>query len=130
MAIFLGTIRNGSFQPDNPIWFSTLAKNNNKRMMIIIEPESKKRSLNQNSYYHGVVIKILADFSGNDPDDIHEFLRMKFLQEPIKNDMVTIKRTKHLTTIEFEKYMEDIRRWASMEYGCYIPLPGEAPCPL
>lgn len=33
--------------------------------------------------------------------------------------------TTELSTIEFEKYLEDIRRWASMKLSCYIPLPNE-----
>jgi len=37
------------------------------------------------------------------------------------------KSTSTLTTVEFEKFMEEVKRWAMKELGCYIPDPNEPP---
>lgn len=42
-------------------------------------------------------------------------------------EVSTVKGSSVLTTSEFEKFMSDIRRWASMELGLYIPEPNEYP---
>jgi hypothetical protein len=42
-----------------------------------------------------------------------------------KNGHVFIKSTTKLSTVEFEDYMESIRRFASMELSLWIPEPNE-----
>lgn len=89
----------------------------------IVRKTKKKRSLNQNAYYHGVVVKIFAQESGYTANEMHQVLTSEFLRYE-RLDRTFVKSTTELTTIEFEQYMENCRRLAS-EQGIYIPLPHE-----
>lgn len=81
---------------------------------VIIRKPSRSRSLNQNAYYHGVVIPMLAErFSGSSRNEIHESLKKEFLGG---------KSTTELSTTEFETYLEQIKARAA-EMGVIIPDP-------
>ncbi len=95
----------------------------------IFRKSKSKRSKNQNDYYHGVVIKILSDETGNDPETIHEFIKLKFIPVYAKlkytgGNLVGGSTTK-LSVKEFEELMEKVRAWALMDEGIVIPLPNE-----
>lgn len=96
-----------------------------KRIDVTIRKERSQRSTNQNNYYFGVVCKVLGDYFGYEVDDMHEALKLKFLQVG-PCDVPTIKSTTKLNTSEFEDYLERIRRWAATEYSVVVPLPNEA----
>ena len=85
-----------------------------------------QRSSEQNKYYWGAVINLLEDF-GNEPQDIHNALKMKFLAEP-KNGLWFAPSTTDLDIAKMEEYLRQVREWASMEMGIYIPLPNEIDC--
>ncbi len=83
------------------------------------------RSGNQNRYLHGVVYKTIADFTGCDPDEVHEFLAHKFLSLGESNGIPRRQSTAKLNTSEFEGYCERCRAWAATELGVVVPLPNE-----
>ena len=94
-------------------------------VQVLIEPKRKLRSLAENGYYWGVVIPLLCEWSGYSRDEMHDALREKFLGRYDENSGLTcIASTSSLSTVEFEKYMSDIRQWAS-EQKVVIPLPNE-----
>ena len=93
---------------------------------VIIRRARAQRSLSQNSYYWGVVIPLLAEYCGYDePDEMHDALKQRFLSAPIEHGLTRIRSTSHLTTTEFTDYIEKCRKLAA-ELGVYIPDPGEA----
>lgn len=99
-----------------------------KDVYISITTPKSKRSDQQNRYYWGVVVKILADELGYFSYEMHELLRIKFLKrELILNEVIyTIgSSTTKLNTKEMEIYLENIRRWAAIELNILIPLPNE-----
>jgi len=87
--------------------------------------ERKPRSLEQNAYYHGVVLDILCREIGYDHDEMHDALRYKFLSYENVDGLKAILSTTQLTTREFEIYLKRIRRWASMDMNIIIPKPNE-----
>ena len=94
------------------------------RVLVENKPSRKtNRSINQNNYYWGVVVKIMADFTGYTEDEMHDALRLKFLGKD--GILKTMKSTKDLSTVEMEEYLANIRMWASRDLGVYIPLPNE-----
>lgn len=95
-----------------------------KRICLTIEPFTKKRSIPQNSYYHGVVLKILANHLGFLPKALHEVLKFKFLCDDHEAELPRVRSTSELTTVEFIEYIEQIAQLAA-NYGCYIPEPNE-----
>lgn len=97
---------------------------------ISIKPfgEKEARSNSQNAYYWGVIVNILSDETGYTSDEIHELLKFKFLKSNISikgKEYITTKSTTELTTIAAEEFFSNIRQWASIELGIYIPLPNE-----
>lgn len=129
--IFRGTIRGGEFKPYNaPLYAQFLQRREGKR--VSVEVKGITRSNAQNSYYHAVVVNIIADYTGYTHDEVHAFLKDNFLaplvrrRDIIMGDKTGKSRltTTTLSTDEFSQYVEDIRRWAAMELGLHIPDPG------
>ncbi|MDB4567448.1 hypothetical protein N9104_01670 [Pseudomonadales bacterium] len=89
--------------------------------------EAKKQRTNpQNRYLHGVVFALIADETGNDPDDVKTFLKGKFLTERLDGPVTSrVKSTSELSTKEMNMFVEECCRWAMMFLGVIIPEPGE-----
>ena len=100
------------------------------KRLIKIEKYSKKRSNTQNRYYHGVVLKYLAEATGFSPGEMHEVLKAKFLPyeraNRVTGEMQTFGHsTTELNTAEYEEFLENVRVWAINYLDCLIPLPNE-----
>ena len=78
---------------------------------------STTRSNPQNKYYFGVVVDMISEETGNEPEETHELLKLKFLKPMGKAN------TTQLDTKEFNLYIEKIQRWAAQDLGCIIPDP-------
>lgn len=107
-----------------------------KRVVVTVKEQKRRRSLNQNAFYWGVVVQMVTQMfrdAGNyvDPEDVHDFLKLrvgKLTQVFVSPDGKVIKSigsTTKLSTQEFEVYLERIRAWAA-EFGLVIPLPNES----
>jgi hypothetical protein len=77
----------------------------------------KDRSNPQNRYLHGVLLPVLSTHTGYDQDEMKAVIKWKF----------KVQHTSALSTIEFEKFLSDVREWASRDLGCYLPCPNEHP---
>jgi len=103
------------------------------KLELIIRKWHKKRTNEQNAYYWDVVIPILADYFGHDnPEDMHEDLKLKFnpVESKVEPGKIIGGTTTTMDTVEFfsgeTSYVERICRWSSMEHGIYIPPPKKA----
>lgn len=125
---FLCTIIDSKIIPQEKTYFDFLERSNNKEFYVWFYKPEKIRSLSENRYYRGVVIKKLSDFTGYNDNEMHNILRYKFLLKYHENHKIPpiARSTTELTTVEFEEYLTKIREWASIDLGCYIPLPNEA----
>lgn len=97
---------------------------------IKIERPRKDRSLKENNYYHGVVVKMIADEVGDLPEATHEELKWLFLKYEGLNKLSgetewRVKSTTELSTVEMEEYLERCRVWAYEFLGLIIPLPNQ-----
>ncbi len=92
---------------------------------VLIEEFKETRSNNQNRYLHGVLYKAIADFTGCDTEEVHEFLAQKFLSLGESNGIPRRQSTAKLTTSAFEDYAERCRAWAATELGIIVPMPNE-----
>jgi len=105
-----------------------LLQETNKPITVIVSKRKQKRSLNQNNYYWGVVLKTIGDELGYFVEDMHKTFATMFLKQIIKignEEIETYKSTTKLTTDEFEDYLQKIRMFASSELDIIIPLPNE-----
>jgi len=109
-------------------WISTFKPGT--RLQHTIKKKGSKRSNDQNRYYWGTVVSILADHFGYDPEEMHE--ELKYIFNPIQSKIDPARKiggsTTKLDTVEFyssdeKSYIERICRWASSEHGVYIPPP-------
>lgn len=96
-----------------------------QRVTQTLAPFRKDRSLPQNSYYHGVVLKTFGDHLGYTTEELHDAMKARFLVIDPDADIPRIKSTTKLSTVEFNEYIDKIVRLAA-ENGCDIPEPNEA----
>lgn len=129
IPIFKGRIEKGKKIYDNPNrYLVQLSKLEGKRFEETLRQEKSKRSLDQNAYYWGVVVEILRDHFGYETyeaEEVHDGLKLIFLRIHEREGLETMRSTTKLSTVEFEDYLEKIRRWAIKEHNCRIPLPNE-----
>lgn len=114
--IFYGTVK------DRRIIFDTetfkrrfderLRQLEGKKITLSLTRYTKRRSLNQNNYYWGAIIPMIADQVGMLDEDVHDALRMMFLKDHSKK-LPTIKSTAELSKGEFVEYLIDIENWAT-----------------
>lgn len=106
----------------------------NGDMEVVVRPHkiTNPASIQQRRYLFGVIYKILSEELGYSVDEIHEICKMKFLSKttfvPTTENYESIKipkSTTELNTIEFEEYFSNIRQWAVMDLGIFIPEPNE-----
>lgn len=123
-----GKVKGGKFKPEDPKLFLTaFYPHEGKDVEVTVSRKRKHRSNKQNAYYHGVIVKMVAEFTGETPERTHQYLARMFLEEVSKIDdskMIT-KSTTELSTAEFETYAEDCRMWASQFLNLYVPNPEE-----
>jgi cell division protein FtsI/penicillin-binding protein 2 len=112
--------------------FNTQAlKLDGKKIKVIVSTLTKKkmRSVEQNNYYWGVVLEIIAEYLGyigpGEKEDLHNELRSMFLVRMGKLGSPVVESTTKLSTKIFEKYLEAVRTFMLNNYGIKIPLPNE-----
>ena len=106
------------------------------RISVTVQKERDKRSSQQNRYYWGVVIKLIADGLTDQwgevftADETHEFLKQNFnFEEIINQDTGEVYRKTLSTTAndtyDFSQYVEKCRDFAASYLGVNIPDPDE-----
>lgn len=97
---------------------------------VYVSLERETRSSNLNKYYFGVVIKLICEYTGEDSESVHLFLKKKFL--PIffrdryrREELIYGGGTSRLTNKQFQEYIEKVCAFAGEFFGIYIPQPNE-----
>jgi hypothetical protein len=125
----LGKVNQGKLTLNNSQIFKEELKNLNGDVVITVAEGRGKRSTQQNRYYWGQVCTLISETTGYTPEEVHDFLKEKFLTDKkhivIAGEERDIEQatTTRLTTKEFEEYCENIRRWASSVLNINIPDP-------
>lgn len=101
-------------------------------VLVSITRHRATRSVQQNRWYWGVIVEVLAEHTGYTPDEIHEVLKAKFLPKRIaiadgngevRGEFVIGGTTTRLDKVEFGEYCEAIRQWAADSLSLVIPDP-------
>lgn len=100
---------------------------------LYLMDHKKNRTLNANRYYHGVVLKTIANHMGEKnidvtADDLHEVMKGRFNPKVVLIDGEPVEigeTTKKMSQDRFVEYIEEIREWSLDKLNCYIPLPTE-----
>lgn len=113
-----------------------------KSWRVVIEQMKSTRSLRANAYYWGVVVEMISQATGYEPEEVHEYLcgarwgwndkrRPKTPRNAEGIESVPVRTTttdEHgkrsvLSIIQFEDFVEFARRFASMKLNLVIPDP-------
>lgn len=101
--------------------------------VVMVIKKRGKRSILQNAYYFGVVVKeIQLRFRelGHDVnvDEVHEFLKCKFHTERIVTEQAEVievpRSTTEMNKTEFGEYIDRIKDWAYSTLEIWIPEAG------
>jgi hypothetical protein len=87
---------------------------------ITIKKQERTRSGQQNRYYFGVVLKTIADDTGDDIDSLHTYFKYNFLRERGKK-FPKMRSTTELSTLEFSDYIEKISKFVAERLSIHIP---------
>lgn len=93
-----------------------------KMWKVEVKEGKLTRSVDQNKYlWH--IYRILGDYLGYDPEEMHELLTYRYLREEkeVKAEkIIVIARTSTLNTEEFNNYIKQVKFFANT-YGCKLP---------
>lgn len=102
---------------------------------VVIARLRRGRTLNQNAWYWACIIPYVAGGLETawgetlDKDQVHMFLRQKFLSRSVVNHHTgevageTCRSSAGLTVEEFTRYVEEVRKFAAESLGVDIPSP-------
>jgi len=128
--LVVGKVVGGKFVPKDTATFKkAFWAHEGKEVDITVKRHRDNRSLNQNSYYFGVVVSMIGEAIGEpDIEAVHEMLKLEhnyYLAKVGTREIRVPMSTAELNTEAFEAYLERVRRWASEYLSLYIPLPNE-----
>lgn len=127
---YSGVVVKGKFIPNDPFNFRKAFYHlEGKEAMVSVKKKTKRRSNPQNKYLWGVVYALIADHIGEDPESVHDLMKVKFNFKHITTEsgkeLKMPQTTTKLTTDAFEVYWKSIQRWAAEFLELYIPDPSE-----
>ena len=103
--------------------------NLDKPWQITVEPYKQRHTKSQRGlmwiWVEGVVEHVHAD-TGQDKEDVHEFLKQKFLRPKIieiNGEIVKRYSTTGLSKAGMSEYMNKIYAWSTTEMGLMLPVP-------
>jgi hypothetical protein len=133
-VIGFGEIINGKLKLRNQDLFASELATMKGPVEVVVQKQRSRRSLNQNAYYWGVVVKILSDELGYAPEEVHELLKQKFnwkdvaltnYLDDVSEEIRIGASTADLSKIDFMAYIDKIQRWAAEFLNVVIPDPNE-----
>lgn len=121
-----GEIKNGKLVLDNPAWFRTclFKYEDTKKIKVILEKERGTRSQKQNRYYWGVVLDVIGSYMGEQPEDLHEVFKAKFLRRKRVwrgAEQTILASTSKLNSEEMGEYIERCIQEGA-ELGVVVPI--------
>lgn len=122
MIEILSTVKNGELIFQSKIG-SLLRTLEGKELLVTIKKRTKRRSREQNDYYWAMLRRI-AEETGNDVMDIHEFCKRNFLPPKRivinETEVFVVGHTPDQNKPEFWEYCEKIRMFFLTEFGINV----------
>ena len=127
--IHSGKVEKGKLILNNPNRYLVhLCGLEGREVELILRKRKKQRTLQQDRYYFGVVVKCLMNKTGYNKQQMHDALKEKFAStRDEKTGLLIIESTATMDTKRFIEYCDEIKQWADefFEGDCYIPSPNE-----
>lgn len=127
----IGTVQGGSLSLRTPDAFKEALRHfpDGEVVVSIDEVTAKKRTLAQNSYMW-LLVTAMAKETGQDKEEIHNYLRARFLTVPamivtadgeILEEREVVRSTTDLSPKEFSDYVDRCALFAAEELGFVLP---------
>lgn len=128
----LARVSAGKLDLDRDRLKAALASMGDGPVVLTIAKQKSKRSQQANAYYWSVVVKMIADETGQDTESVHEFLKREVNAQHV--EMVNKATgevyeawvggsTAALNVGDFYSFVERSRAWAGQFLGLEIPDP-------
>lgn len=126
---FSAKIENGKLILDEPAVFDLwLSFSEGKNVEVVVSRKKRAKTQPQLAYYWAVVVKMIADETGDDTDSTHSLLKSMHLKSykiVNKKRYTVIGSVSKLTTVRMIEYLDKCKRWAAQELNIYIPDPSK-----
>lgn len=101
-------------------WLQSLA---GTTVEVLVRPERQQRSLDQNAYIHAVPVALIAEATGDDPDDVKRDLMAACFGTVDAQPWLG-----HTSSMDREQatfFIEWVGPYALRMFGVDVPLPGD-----
>ena len=124
---FLARVVKGKLIFDDPEAFRNYILKFKNKVEVVVRYPRKSTSDEQRAYLFGVVYKIIGDYIGLTPEEVHYSKIMTELRMDYSKPIPTPKSVSRtgMSTKEFKEYVEKIQLWAAQELNLFIPDPDE-----
>jgi len=94
---------------------------------ITIDKHTNKKSNRQNRYFRGVVVPIIANYTGYTEEEALGVIKARWFTDTLDDGETIVRSTRNSdwTTAAWEAKMEQIRRDVMIMWDVYIPEPNE-----
>lgn len=109
------------WRPLHPLWYETELRRfkNGERVTAVYTSKKPKRTEQQNRYYWGSFLPLIAEKTGNEIEDLHTLFKGKFLNrgvvEVLGNKVRRIRSTTDLTVVQFIEYIMQIEKLTGIQ---------------
>ena len=98
--------------------------------VLALTKDKPPKSRQLEKWIHGVAVNMIATETGQDPEDVWEFLKLKFRPIPviIGDELVFVGKSTaglKMTVEEQQRFKEQIQAWAAEFLNINIPDPNE-----
>lgn len=123
---FRGTVALGIFIPDDNRAFKEFEGKECYGQVTKIT-KHKDKTMPQLGYYFGYILPVLMDYFGYSKSEMHEAVKYQVLivEQGIYQKLPHAPSIKNYSTVQFEDYMRNIRKWAMDKYEIFLNLPNE-----
>lgn len=127
-----GWLRHGALDVNRAEVTSQLRRREDCEVVITIEPAQAKRSNQANKYLWGPIYETVADYTGQDKQDIHDEMCARFTAETISyvnprtGEMVeteVVRRTSGMTVGQFHAFVEKVKLFCAEFFGLTFEEP-------
>lgn len=126
LTSFWAEVANGQLKIKNRKAFDDYLASLTGDVVVAVGKHRKPRSIDQNGWYWGCILKLMSEVTGHTEKELHEAMKQRFNCKAITvgKQVVPIPgTTSDMNTMEFSEYCERVRAFAAAELNLVIPDP-------